>query len=241
MKPISFQLYSVRDALAQDFDGTMKYVAGLGFQGVEVFGNLRSAKETKALADSLGLKVSGRHVPFDPLLQDLQAQIDYTLELGTQYLVCAWSKADEKHSWPQIADELARMAATSKDQGVKFVYHNHGHELSESVNGTRVMDLILSKPNVWAELDIAWVYAGGVDPVAYVKQYNPQTPLLHVKDASQKADGGWDTVNFGTGKVPLKACIDAATAAEWLVVEQDHSPDPLASAKHNIETLKTLL
>lgn len=240
MKPISFQLYSVRDALTQDFEATARYIAGLGYQGVEVFGNFRSAKDTKALTDSLGIKVSGRHVPFDPLLQDLQAQIDYTLELGTPYLVCAWSKANEEHSWPQIADALAQMAHSTQQHGLKFVYHNHGHELSESLNGQRVMDLILSKPGIWAELDIAWVHAGGVNPVEYVRKYAAQTPLLHVKDVKPNPDG-WDTVELGQGEVSVKAAIEAATQAEWLVVEQDHSPDPLGSAKRNLEALKALL
>lgn len=237
--PIALQLYSVRDALSKDFEGTVERVASFGYHGVEIFGNFRSAPQTRQLADDLGLRVCGRHASFDPLVANLAGEIEYALELGAPYLVCAWSKASDEWSWGRIADELGRMAAEAEAQGLKFAYHNHGHELLESFDNRRVMDLILSNPKVYGELDIAWLRAGGVDSAEYVRAYAAKTPLLHVKDVAYNGKD-WDTVELGQGQVELAKTIAAATP-EWLVVEQDHSPDPLGSAQRNLETLQAML
>jgi sugar phosphate isomerase/epimerase len=237
--PIALQLYSVREALAQNFEQTVEEVAAFGYHGVEVFGNFRTAQATKQLTDDLGLKVCGRHAAFDPLRANLAGEIEYALELGAPYLICAWSQANEEWNWGQIADELARMAAETEAKGLKFAYHNHGHELTESHHNQRVMDLILSQPKVYAEFDIAWLRAGGVDSAEYVKAYAAKAPLLHVKDVAWNGKD-WDTVELGKGQVELAKTI-AAAQPEWLIVEQDHSPDPMGSAERNLATLQGML
>ncbi|MCP4181823.1 MAG: sugar phosphate isomerase/epimerase, partial [Hyphomicrobiales bacterium] len=54
--PIGIQLYSVRENLAADFDGTMKKIAGMGYTGVETAGFPSTTPEAaKKLFDDLGL------------------------------------------------------------------------------------------------------------------------------------------------------------------------------------------
>ena len=47
MSELSVQLYTVREALAQDFDGTLGKIAGFGFTQVEPFALLKFADELR--------------------------------------------------------------------------------------------------------------------------------------------------------------------------------------------------
>jgi hypothetical protein len=60
--PIALQLYTLRDLLAQDFEGTMRKVSAMGYVGVEtanMFGG--SPASAARLFRELGLTVSGAH------------------------------------------------------------------------------------------------------------------------------------------------------------------------------------
>src|SRR5690348_9189172 len=77
---IGLQLYTVRDACAKDFPGTLKAVAQIGFSGVEFAGYYgRSAQELRKMLDEDHLKCYGSHVPLDDLLGD---KFDKTVEFN---------------------------------------------------------------------------------------------------------------------------------------------------------------
>ena len=62
--PIALQLYSVRDDMAADFEGTLKKVKELGYDGVEFAGLYgKTAAEVKALCEEIGLTPISAHVP----------------------------------------------------------------------------------------------------------------------------------------------------------------------------------
>ena len=68
--PVALQLYSVRDELEADFEGTVRKVKELGYDGVEFAGLYgKSAAEVKALLDEVGLIPVSAHVPLDDLVQ----------------------------------------------------------------------------------------------------------------------------------------------------------------------------
>jgi sugar phosphate isomerase/epimerase len=235
---IGLQVYSLREALSKDFDGTMKAVAGMGYQGVELFGSLPA--NTKSLLKDLGLKVPSKHGVYDEFVKDVQAHLDQVSDLGGSVLVCAWSMPGADYGWEKITENLEAFAQAAKKQGLSFAYHNHAHELLQKVGDKTVFDYMATNaPTVQFEQDIAWVHAGLVDPVTYLETYADRTPLIHVKDVKAKADG-WDTVELGKGDVNLSAALKAATKtrSQWLLIEQDHSDDPIRSAKNNLEWLK---
>ena len=62
--PIAVQLYSVRDAAAADFYGTLKQIKEMGYDGVE-FAGLHGAKpaDVKAWCEEIGLNPISAHVP----------------------------------------------------------------------------------------------------------------------------------------------------------------------------------
>jgi sugar phosphate isomerase/epimerase len=237
---IGMQIYGLRNELEHDFEGTLAKVTDMGVTGVELFGAHKSASDTKAILERLNLTPVACHVPFDPLEADLEGQIARAKEIGAGVLVCAWSKAGDQQSWEQIADALERHAQACNAQGLEYAYHNHDHELTETVNGIPALDVIASRaPSVKLELDTAWLHAGGVKPSSYLEKYADRTILVHIKDLHKTATG-WETVELGQGEVDLADTIAAAKkiSSQWLLLEQDNSPTPLESHGRNAVWLK---
>ena len=166
MLPIGLQVYSLRDALAQDFDGTITQVAQMGYEGVELFGSLPA--NIKSLVSGLGLRVSSKHGLYDDFLKDLQPHLDQVSDLGASVLVCAWSMATPEHGWERITENLETFAQAAKQQNIAFAYHNHAHELTQNVGEKAVLDYMAANaPTMQFEQDIAWLHAGRVNPATY--------------------------------------------------------------------------
>jgi sugar phosphate isomerase/epimerase len=247
MLPIGLQVYSLREALGKDFDGTLTQVAKMGYEGVELFGQLPS--NIKPLVSGLGLIVSSKHGLYDDFLKDLQPHLDQVSDLGASTLVCAWSMATPENSWEKITENLEKFAQAAKKQNLGFAYHNHAHELTHKVGDKAVLDYMAANaPTMVFEQDIAWLHAGKVNPANYLETNANRTVLAHVKDIKGKSGdekdptglSHWETVELGKGEVNLAAALSAVgkTKAQWLIVEQDNSDDPLRSAKNNLEWLK---
>ena len=68
--PIAIQLYSVRDDMAADFEGTLKKIKELGYDGVEFAGlHGKTAAEVKKICDEIGLVPISAHVPYGELVK----------------------------------------------------------------------------------------------------------------------------------------------------------------------------
>jgi sugar phosphate isomerase/epimerase len=237
---IGLQIYSIRDALGLDYLGTLQKVKQMGFAGVELFGDHYSGLETNAMLEQTGLEVIGHHFMFDQLHNDFAACAERVKAIGTDFLVCAWSMPSTTTSWLDILSGLSVIAQKCKDAGLRFAYHNHEHEVLQQINQSSVLEHILALVN--AEVDVAWIHAGGLNPAVFLEQNAQKVQALHFKDVKLVQDA-WQTVELGQGSVPLKEILNAAasTPSEWLIIEQDHSTDPMGSAERNLAWLKAAL
>ena len=85
----AIQLYSVREMLKQDYMGTLKYLADIGYDGVEFYGGVEvncgySTKEIKEKLEFLGLEAVSAHVGFDVLEKNFDFITDYYKEIGVK-------------------------------------------------------------------------------------------------------------------------------------------------------------
>ncbi len=234
---IGLQVYSVRDALAEDYAGTMRQIKAMGYAGVELFGNAPTAPEVKTLLNTLRLEVIGHHFGLSDLEKDFAACAARAKEIGTDNIICAWSMPTPEQPWEAILESLTSIAAKAKAINMNFLYHNHDHEINQYLGQQRVLDAILEICN--GEIDIAWVHAGGANVQDYLEQHANKTQLLHLKDVKTNGDK-WETVELGQGSVPLLECLVQAkkTQSPWLIIEQDFSPNPMQSAARNYSWLK---
>ncbi|MCM3635148.1 MULTISPECIES: sugar phosphate isomerase/epimerase family protein [Paenibacillus] len=247
---IGVQLYTLRDQLAEDFEGTLRHVAGLGYEGVEFFhyGDIPAAR-MKELLDELGLKAIGCHIQLSSLKDNLQAEIDYLKTIGSKYAICPWLPEELRsvEAWQQHLVDLAAIGKACTEQGIELMYHNHDFEFSTRIDGQMVFEALFERvpaEDLKVEMDIGWVQFSGIDPVAYIQKYAGRLPLLHLKDylkESRDPEKTIDTVELGEGDLPLEAIVKAASDAdvEWIIVEQDSCTNPpLESVATSMNWLK---
>ncbi len=246
---IGLQLYTLRDLTKSDFAGTMKQVAKIGYEFVEMagWGNLASAKETKKALDDAGLKVCGHHASLAELEGKLESVLDDCETLATTVLILPIMPEDRRTdaaAWTKAAETLNAIGRAAHERGIDFAYHNHSFEF-QKFDGKYGLDLLYenSKPHlVRAEIDVYWVKHGGEDPAGYQQKLGERVISLHLKDMAEGEEKRFAPV--GTGILDFKAILDVATKSgtKWGVVEQDNCYDtpPLEAIKISREHLKTL-
>src|SRR5208283_3592269 len=111
--PIGIEMYSVRDELKKDPQGTVRAVAGMGYQGLEFYApyfewSHAQAKEMKKLLDDLGIRCFSTHNDASYMNKEhIQNAIDLNLILGSKYVVMASSQPKPGlDGWREIADSL---------------------------------------------------------------------------------------------------------------------------------------
>lgn len=228
MTQVGLQLYTVRDDMEQDFEGTLRKIAALGYQGVEFAGYFgRTAEQVKAILEETGLTVLGAHTPYVKLRDSLDEEIAFNKAIGNTTLIMPFLEEGDRQRWHEIFEEMDKIGQRCAEAGVTFCYHNHEFELTQHLDGQPVLDVMFSKlsaERLQMELDTCWVHYAGLDPLAYIAKYSDRLPLVHWKDMVKREDGSAETVELGHGEVDVKAIADAAikAGAAWLVVEQDY-------------------
>ena len=244
MAKLALQLYTVRDHLEQDFEGTIRKVAELGFQGVEFAGYYgRTQEQVKELLAETGLTVVGAHVSLDRMLNHADEEMEFNRFIGNDKLIIPYV-SEEDRNWPEVIRHLQAIGEKVSAGQMTLLYHNHDFELTEQLEGKPVLDVIfdtIPASALQVELDSCWVDFAGKDAVAYIQKYQGRLPLLHWKDAKRLEDGSAQTLELGQGQVNVARIADAAIEAgvEWLVVEQDHSVgDSLENVRTSMNFVK---
>jgi sugar phosphate isomerase/epimerase len=239
--PIGLQLYSVRELLPKDFDGTLHQLAAAGFVEVEAAGYYdRTAAQFRQAMDQAGLRCVSTHYPMSQLKPHLDDCIEYAHNVGMSYIVCPSSlhKDPAAHGplnledWRWTAGELNKIGEKVNAAGMTFGYHNHMPEFG-SENGVVFYDelLRLTDPKlVVFEMDCGWVFAAGRNPVDYLSKTPERFPLLHVKDMGKGPTGQYHSVVLGTGVMDYKPILRAATAVKHYFVEQEEFDRPIMEA-----------
>jgi sugar phosphate isomerase/epimerase len=251
--PIGLQLYSVRELLPKDFEGTLHKLAAIGYKEVEPAGYYdKTAADFKKALTNAGLKAVSTHHPLDMFRAKTDELIEYAHNLGLEYIVCpSPSHRDPKNQsetmslddWHFTADELNRLGAKVKAAGMRLGYHNHGPEFLKQ-DGVVFYDelLRLTDPKlVVFELDCGWAGAAGLHPEEYLKKTPERFPLLHVKDMVKGANGEFHSTVMGHGVIDYKPILRAATGLKHYFIEQEEFDiDPIEALKEDAQYMKKL-
>ena len=233
-QPIGLQLYSVRELLGKDFEGTLAKVRATGITVVEAAGYYgRTAADFRKAMDNAGLRCVSTHHTLKLLQTELDQWIDYGHTLGLEYIVCSSSGGVHRDpaakggptldDWRYIATEFNRVGEKVKAAGMTFGIHNHTPELAQ-FDAVNVYDelLRLTDPGlVIFEMDAGWVHASGHDPVAYLTKSPARFPLMHVKDMVAQPDGKQLMTVIGKGSIDYKPILRAATGLQYYFIEQE--------------------
>jgi sugar phosphate isomerase/epimerase len=259
IEKIGLQLYTVRDLMKQDFDGTLAKVAAVGYKEVEFAGYFdHSPKDVRAAVDRHGLTAPSAHIDYKNLGDKFPEVIEAAKVVGHNYLVNPWIDEEirkQPDGWKQAAETFNRAGEACKKAGIQFAYHNHWFEFLP-VNGKLPYDLLLTEcdPNlVKMELDLCWITVGGQDPLRYFDRYPGRFPLVHVKDVKRvppvTAGGAQDfgssmkdMTEVGSGIIDWKKIFAQSDKAgiKHYFVEHDNPKTPLESIKKSYDYLARL-
>jgi sugar phosphate isomerase/epimerase len=224
VKPVSLQLYTLREAAAKDFPAVIRAVGDIGYAGVEPAGfHGLKPRELRKLVEDQGMMICSSHGPW-ATPDNLQEVIDTAGELGVTLVSCGF-RADDFEDGDAIratAEKVNRMDDRLRASGLALFLHNHWWEF-ETLGGRLKYDVFAElAPRVSFELDVYWAANfGAVDPAAVLRRHAGRTPLLHVKDGPLVK--GEPMLALGSGKMRLRPVLEAADPAvlRWIVVELD--------------------
>lgn len=231
--PIGLELYSVRDALKQDLEGTLRSLRKIGYQCVEFYapyfewGTTRT-KQIRQLLDDIDLRCYSTHNDESYFKADkiLRAR-DMNLMLGCKYMVMSSSDPEPTVSgWKGVADELNSAADRLEGSGLKVGYHNHETEFTP-LAGVRPIEIIAknTQPSIMLQLDVGTCVKAGSDPTAWIRANPGRIRSLHLKDWSSDPAKDYKVL-FGEGDAQWKQILGAAEnigGAEFLLIEQEGS------------------
>ncbi len=247
MAKLGLQLYTLRDLARQDFLGTIRHVAEIGYEGIEFAGYFGTpARVLKDTLDRHGLLCAGTVVPVPVLEQGLEGAIEYARIIASPAVICPWLteayRADAA-AYRRTAESLNRFGALCRANGLQFLYHIHGYEW-QYLAGEHGMEILLQRCDPAAvafQADVYWIEHAGVDSVAFLQQHGARCPYIHLKDMADKATGRGTEV--GAGAIDMRGVMRQAKRwqADWLTVEQEEFSIPpfesVAVSLHNLRQL----
>jgi sugar phosphate isomerase/epimerase len=243
---IGVQLYTVRRAMAQDFDGTLARVAQIGYADVEFAGYFdRAPGAVRATLDTTGLSAPSAHVGYDVLGDGWDRVLDDAAAVGHRYLICPSLPRDVRASldgFRRAAERFNRAGRQAADAGITFGYHNHDFEFTP-IDGRVPYNLLLDETDpayVTQQLDLFWISNAGHDPSDYFTAYPGRFSSVHVKDMDSGPDNRM--VDVGRGVLDFAGWFAQREQAgiKHFFVEHDQPSDPFDSIRTSYQHLRQL-
>ncbi|PYP19391.1 MAG: sugar phosphate isomerase/epimerase [Gemmatimonadetes bacterium] len=228
---VGIQLYTVRDQMKADFEGTLAHIAEIGYKEVEFAGYFdHSAADVKAILTRHGLAAPSTHVAFEND-EKWKAALDTAKTIGHEYIVMPWIPQERRKTlddWKNFAQVFNHAAQMAHDAGIQFAYHNHDFEFPK-MDGQVPYDVLLQNTDpklVQLEIDLYWITKAGQDPLAYFSRWPGRVPLVHVKDSAGPPEH--KMVDVGQGKIEWKRIFAKREQAgiKHFFVEHDQPPQP---------------
>lgn len=235
VKKTGLILYTLRNEMDKDPEGTLDSVAEVGYNWLEAasYDNGRfygqKPADFRKMVESRGMKLVSSHNSLDD--DNLDEVVGAASEAGLQYLVIP----SLPHSWMNSADALMKTAdffnkagEKCRTMGMKLGFHNHWVEF-EPVEGHIPYDVFLDNTDpalVAFQLDLAWITRSGNVTQEYFDKYPGRFELWHVKDLSEEKEDA----TLGEGTIDFKPIFAMAETAgmKYFFVEQDqcrtHTP-----------------
>jgi len=260
---IGLQMYSLRNELPKDLEGSLKKVSAMGYASAELFkmndGMFfgKTMKETKAMFTDLGMSITSAHTGSKILSEDTNApewdfwkkMAGYLNELDAKWAVQAANPgAKSIDDLKRIAEHYNRVGEVCQKSGIKFGYHNHNEELGKIENEV-ILEFLIKNTDpklVFFQLDMGHAVRGGADCVRLLRTYPKRFPMWHASDydlskhSTEKELAKKAYTWLGKGNVPYPALFDLAnsTGLEVLTIEQETEIDTFAAIQSDFNYLK---
>lgn len=263
------QLYSVREDMGRNPLGTLQALADMGYKNVEHanYSNRKfygySASDFKKVLAGYGLAMPSGHTVmgknhWDANKKDFTDAWKYTIEdaatVGQDFVISPWFDESMRKTYDDMKgymDVFNKCGELCQKSGMRFGYHNHNFEFTESLNGQKVYDIILDNTDpslVTQQLDMGNLIGTGADAYAIVAKHPGRFVSLHVKDEIKSTKGemgeGYESTILGTGVANTRAITDLGKKSGGtlhFIVEQEsyQGRAPLDCVKEDLRVMKS--
>ncbi|MEY4986434.1 MAG: hypothetical protein RL567_213 [Bacteroidota bacterium] len=267
-KLVGVQLYSVRDDMRKDPQGTLNALAEMGYKYVEHANYMNrkfygwEAKEFRKRLDDLGMKMPSGHTVmgkahWDDSKNDFTDLWKYTVEdaaiMGQELVISPsidMGIRKDLNLLLKYMDIFNKSGELCQKFDMRFGYHNHDFEFSEKLDGKLLYDIMLSNTDpklVAQQLDIGNMINGGGIPAEVMKKFPGRFVSMHVKDEVPSAAGHEKfestILGKGSGQIDVQALVklgDKEGGTKHFIIEQEayQGLQPLACMKENIAIMR---
>jgi sugar phosphate isomerase/epimerase len=245
---LAVQLWSVKDEIKQDFEGTLDKLSKLGFQGVEFAGEFGKYQADpaglSAFLKKTGLQCAGAHMHVDKLnAANFKATTDFYKAVGCNRLIISMDqRGASKEGSAELAKELSTLSVKLGGQGMKLGYHNHEQEMLGDKDQTNWDLLAKNTPKDFIlQQDVGWTTYAGKDPVDYVKKYPGRTVTTHYKAKFFKGATGTPIIGQDrTDWSGLTKAVRSVGGTEWIIIEQEEYPNGMGQLETVAASLRGL-
>jgi sugar phosphate isomerase/epimerase len=237
---MGLQLFSIRDALANDLVGALKTVASWGYQDLETYGfgfedityYKMKAIDFKRVLDDLQLTTTSGHYDLFRYLNktedDLKRYVDQCIEgahaVGHHYITWPWLDPDSRSidKFKLLAQRLNLVGEQVKKSGLGFAYHNHDFEFIDH-NGQNGYNIIMNETDfslVKLQIDLYWaIHSSKLTPAELFNKQPGRFVMWHIKDMHKQSR---DYTELGNGSIDYTTILPEASKAglQYYFLEQ---------------------
>lgn len=150
-------LFTLPKSLSEDFEGTLKMIAEIGYKELEFFGPYEfstaaakegwkmaanalgfsgsgyfgnSPKQLKEMLDKYGLSAPSIHIDLPTLQENMEAVAEAAHIVGHKYVGIAMIPDEMRKNledYKRTIDVFNEVGASARKHGLTFFYHNHGY------------------------------------------------------------------------------------------------------------------
>lgn len=244
IEQLGLQCFTIRDhcKTEEDFAASMKKVADIGYQAVQVsaVGPI-PPERIKEICDANGLTIINTHERNIQIIDNPQEVIERLKILGCVHTAYPNPHVDKDEAgFTGLAADLQKVSKVYKDAGITLSYHNHALEFQQ-MGARNGMEILFDEaPDLAFELDTFWVQKGGGSVEGWCRKCTGRLPAIHIKDYTIFGNDDVKMAAIGDGNLDWPAVIEAAeqSGCEWFIFEQDRDwaeDDPFVAAKRTFD------
>ena len=234
------QLYSVRDTMELDFEGTLKKVAEMGYSYVEFAGFFGyTAEQVKKMLDKHGLEISGTHTGWNELKKEnLEKTVEYHKAICNPRIIVPAADLSTLEKIDEVVETLNYAQPLLAAEGITLGFHNHSIEFKLMPWGSTQLAELERRTNIEFEIDTYWAWNAGADPVMTIDRLKDRMSVIHIKDGFAGGKG----TPLGEGETPVAEVRRKAAELGLLIVVESETltPTGLDEAQRCINYLRRL-
>lgn len=237
---MGLQLFTIRDAMAEDPVSSLKKAAGLGYQDLETYGfdpekgmyyGFKAADFKKVLEDHNLTTSSGHYDLFrylDKPASELERYVDRCIEgvkaIDQSYITWPWMAPEARthETFKRLPELLNKIGEQVTKSGLGFAYHNHDFEFVD-YDGETGYDIIMREADpalVKLQLDMYWAeHSSKLSSAELIARQPERFVMWHIKDMDKVTR---DYTELGNGSIDYHTVLSEASqeGLEFYFLEQ---------------------